>query len=51
MSPVLLLCNAILVLLILHSKLLVLVTCNTAAAFVLAIWVIWMVARLLKRQR
>jgi O-antigen/teichoic acid export membrane protein len=51
MAPVLLLCNAILVLLILHSKLSVLVTFNTAAALVLAIWITWMIARLLKRQR
>jgi O-antigen/teichoic acid export membrane protein len=50
-APVLLLCNAILVLVILHSKLSVLVTFNTAAAFVLATWVTWMIARLLKRQR
>ncbi len=51
MAPVLLLCNAILVLLILHSKLSVLVTFNTAAAFVLAISITWMIARRLKRQR
>ena len=51
MAPVLLLCNAILVLLILRSKLPVLVTFNTAATVVLAVWMIWMIARLLKRQR
>ena len=51
MSPVLLLFNAIVVLMILHSRLSALVTFNTAAAFVLAVWMIWMIARLLKRQR
>ena len=51
MAPVLLLGNAILVLLILHSKLSVLVMFNTGAAFVLASWITWMIARLLKRQR
>ena len=51
MSSVLLLVNAIAVLLILHSRLPVLVTFNTAATIVLAIAMIWMIARLLKRQR
>src|SRR5882724_13145107 len=44
MSPVLLLFNAIIVLLILHSKLSALVTFNTAATVVLAVWMIWMIA-------
>jgi len=51
MSSVLLLVNAIAVLLILHSRLPVLVTFNTAATVVLAIAMIWIIARLLKRQR
>jgi O-antigen/teichoic acid export membrane protein len=51
MSPLLVLINAIIVLLILHSRLSVLVTFNTAATVALALWMIWMIARLLKRQR
>ena len=51
MSPLLVLFNAILVLLILHSRLPALVTFNTAATVVLAGWMIWMIARLLSRQR
>lgn len=51
MSPLLVLINAIIVLLVLHSRLPVLVTFNTAATVVLALWMIWMIARLLRRQR
>jgi O-antigen/teichoic acid export membrane protein len=51
MSPLLALFNAIIVLLILHSRLSALITFNTAATIVLAVWMIWMIARLLNRQR
>jgi O-antigen/teichoic acid export membrane protein len=50
-SPLLVLINAIIVLLILHSRLSALVTLNTAATIVMAVWMIWMIARLLRRQR
>ena len=51
MSPLLVLFNAVTVVLILHSRLAVLVTFNTAATIVLAVWMIWMIARLLNQQR
>jgi O-antigen/teichoic acid export membrane protein len=51
MSPALMLLNAIMVLVVWHSKLSALVTFNTSATIVLAVWMIWMIARLLGRQR
>jgi O-antigen/teichoic acid export membrane protein len=50
MSPLLVLCSAIIALLILHSTLSALVTFNTAATIVLALWMMLAIARLLNRQ-
>lgn len=51
MSPALALISAIIVLVILRSKLTVLLSFNTAAAIVLSLVLIWVIARLLARQK
>jgi O-antigen/teichoic acid export membrane protein len=51
MAPVLALCNAIVVLLVLRSSLKVLVSFNTAATVMLAGIMIWSVARVVSRQQ
>jgi O-antigen/teichoic acid export membrane protein len=51
MSPLLVLFNAIIALLILRSTLPALVTFNTTATIVLAVWMLLVIARLLNRQR
>jgi O-antigen/teichoic acid export membrane protein len=50
MLPALILLNAIVVLFVLHAGLPVLVSFNSAAAFVLAIWMMMAIGRLLSRQ-
>lgn len=51
MTPALLLVNAIVVVVILHSKLPILVSFNTVAAIVLSAGMVWAIARLLARQQ
>src|SRR5713226_3285841 len=51
MSPVLVLLNAIVVLVIMRANLATLVSFNTAAAIVLSLSLIWVVGRLLARQK
>jgi O-antigen/teichoic acid export membrane protein len=51
MSPALALVNAIVVLIILRSQLTTLVSFNTAAAIVLSLILVWVIARLLARQK
>ena len=50
MLPALILLNAVIVLFVLHAGLPVLVSFNSAAAFVLAIWMMLAIGRLLSRQ-
>jgi len=51
MSPALALVNAVVVLVILRSRLTALVSFNTAAAIVLSLILVWVIARLLSRQK
>src|SRR5437879_3146096 len=50
MAPALALRNAVVVLLILHSRLKMLVTFNTAATIALSAVMLWVIARLIARQ-